>query len=274
MKIVNKEGCLTKKAAFIISYMIANNIAKHEVSLKNGRVVDVKAAVDLLNKYCYDDHLQCMDEGKDGYSIVGLESLYDKTQFSLVSDALFKDTHHENGQFTEEAAKIVFDMVLNGVAQGGLVMRSGCIIERDDCAAAAEARYSGYPYRVNGSAYSPALGFYLYGTNQSDIVGFEKKADRKEFKRRWLNYCIAEYEKASPRPEANKSDYPKPVKTILENGTKYDYIWWAARGFKVSASVWNDKPEHMKRLSSRRIFASKEEAAQAATHLNTIMENV
>ena len=30
----------------------------------------------------------------------------------------------------------------------------------------------------------------------------------------------------------------------------------------------------MKRLSSRRIFASKEEAVKAAEYLNTIMENV
>lgn len=123
MKIVNKDGYLTKKAAFIISYMLSNNIAKHEVSLKNGRVVDVKGAVDLLDKYWY-DHLQCMEEGKDGYSIVGLESLYDKTQFSLVSDALLRDTHQENGQYTEEAAKIVFDMVIGGAVAGGLRCRN------------------------------------------------------------------------------------------------------------------------------------------------------
>lgn len=273
MKILNKEGYLTKKAAFIISYMLGHDIAKHDVSLKNGRAVSVKDAVDLLNTYWYDDHLQCMDEGKDGYSIVGLESLYDKTQFSLISDALFKDTHQENGQFTEEAAKIVFDMLIDDAVEGGLLMRSGRIIERDDFAVS-EASYSDFPYRVNGSAYSLTLGFYANETAHSDIVGFVTKADRKEFKRRWLNYCIVEYEKAYPRPNAERSEYPQPVKTILENGTKYNYIWWAARGFKVSASVWNDKPEHMKRLSSKRIFGSKEEANQAATHLNTIMENV
>jgi hypothetical protein len=271
MKIINKDGYLTKKAAFIISYMLSNNIAKHEVSLKNGRAVDIKGAIDLLDKYWYDDHMQCMEEGKDGYSIVGLESLYDKTQFSLVSDALLKDTHQENGQFTEEAAKIVFGMIIGGTVTGGLRCRNNNEIH--DILGTKRVK-SKYPYRINGFAYSPTLGFYVNETAQSDIVGFVTKADRKEFKRRWLIYCIAEYEKEHPRPEVKKAEYPKPVKTILENGTKYDYIWWAARGFKVSASVWNDKPEHMKRLSSRRIFGSKEEATQAATHLNTIMENV
>ena len=269
MKIINKDGYLTKKAAFVLQYMFSNDIAKHEVSLKNGRVVSVKDAVDLLNKYSYDDHLQCMDE--DGYSIVGLESLYDKTQFSLVSDALLRETHQENGQFTEEAAKIVFGMIIGGTVTGGLRCRNNNEIH--DILGTKQVK-SKYPYRINGFAYSPTLGFYVNETAQSDIVGFVTKADRKEFKRRWLNYCIAEYEKAHQRQETNKSEYPKPVKTILENGTKYDYIWWAARGFKVSASVWNDKPEHMKRLSSKRIFGSKEEATQAATHLNTIMENV
>jgi len=269
MKIINKDGYLTKKAAFVLQYMLGHDIAKHEVSLKNGRVVSVKDAVDLLNKYSYDDHLQCMDE--DGYSIVGLESLYDKTQFSLVSDALLRDTHQENGQFTEEAAKIVFDMIVCGAVAGGL----RCINNNEiHDISGTERVKSKYPYRINGFAYSPTLGFYVNETAQSDIVGFVTKADRKEFKRRWLNYCIAEYEKAYPRPEVTRSNYPRPVKTILENGTRYDYIWWAAQGFKVSSSVWNDKPEHMKRLSSRRIFGSKEEATQAATHLNTIMENV
>ena len=271
MKIINKDGYLTKKAAFVLQYMLGHDIANHEVSLKNGRVVSVKDAVDLLNKYSYDDHLQCMEEGKDGYSIVGLESLYDKTQFSLVSDALFKETHQENGQFTEEAAKIVFDMIIGGTVTGGLRCRNNNEIHD---ILGTERVKSKYPYRINGFAYSPTLGFCVNETAQSDIVGFVTKADRKEFKRRWLIYCIAEYEKEHPRPEVKKAEYPKPVKTILENGTRYDYIWWAARGFKVSSSVWNDKPEHMKRLSSRRIFGSKEEATQAATHLNTIMENV
>lgn len=269
MKIIKKDGYLTKNAAFIINYMIKNDIAKHDVSLKNGQVVDVKGAVDLLDKYCYDDHLQCMDE--DGYSIVGLESLYDRTQFSLVSGALFKATHQENGQFTEEAAKIVFDMILNGDAQGGLRCRNNNEIHN---ILGTKQVKSKYPYRINGFAYSPTLGFYVNETAQSDIVGFVTKADRKEFKRRWLTHRIAEYEKEYQESEAKKSDYPKPVKTILENGTRYDYIWWSARGFKVSASVWNAKPEHMKRLSSRRIFSSKEEAVKAATYLNTIMENV
>lgn len=271
MKIVNKDGYLTKKAAFIINYMISRKIIKHDIKMKNGLGVSVEGVNDLLNKYWYDDHLQCMDEDKDGYSIVGLESLYDKTQFSLASDALFKATHQENGQFTEEAAKIVFDMIIGGAATGGLRCRNNNEIH--DIVGTKQVK-SKYPYRINGFAYSPTLGFYCNETAQSDIVGFVTKADRKEFKRRWLNYCIAEYEKAYPRTEVSRTDYPKPVKTILENGTKYDYIWWAARGFKVSSSVWNDKPEHMKRLSSRRIFSSKEEAVKAAKHLNTIMENV
>lgn len=194
MKIVNKEGYLTKKAAFIISYMIANNIAKHDVSLKNGRVVDVKGAVDLLDENWYNDHLQCMDN--DGLSIVGLESLYDKTQFSLVSDALFRDTHQENGQFTEEAAKIVFDMILEGVVKGGIRRRSDFVTAEFDTETLKQDNPE-YPYKVNGSSYSPTLGLYFNNTSQADIVDFASKADRKEFKRRWLNYCIAEYEKAS-----------------------------------------------------------------------------
>lgn len=271
MKIINKDGYLTKKAAFILQYMLNNDIVLDSVELKDGRSVSKQAAKELLDKYWYDDHLQCMD--KDSLSILGLGCINDIGAFNSLYRHFFRDTHKENRQFTEEAAKIVFDMILDGVAQGGLVMRSGRIIELDDCKPS-EQSYSDYPYRINGSAYSPCLGFYRYDTAQSDIVGFVNKADRKEFKRRWLNYCIAEYEKAYPRPKAWRSDYPRPVNTILENGTKYDYIWWAARGFKVSASVWNDKPEHMKRLSSRRIFSSKEEATQAAKQLNTIMENV
>nr|DAX36696.1 MAG TPA: hypothetical protein [Caudoviricetes sp.] len=175
MKIVNKDGYLTKKAAFIIQYMLSNNIAKHEVSLKNGRAVDIKGAVDLLGKYCYDDHLQCMDN--DGLSIVGLESLYDKTQFSLVSDVLFKDTHQENGQFTEEAAKIVFDMVIDGAVDGGLRCRNNNEIH--DMKGTKQVK-SKYPYRINGFAYSPTLGFYVNETAQSDIVGFVTKAGRQK----------------------------------------------------------------------------------------------
>lgn len=154
MKIINKDGYLTKKAAFIINYMIANNIAKHDVSLKNGQSVDVKGAVDLLDKYWYNDHLKCMDN--DGLSIVGLESLYDKTQFSLVSDALFKDTHQENGQFTEGAAKIVFDMIIGGTVTGGLRCRNNNEIHDMK---GTERVKSKYPYRINGFAYSPTLGF-------------------------------------------------------------------------------------------------------------------
>ena len=212
MKIINKDGYLTKKAAFIINYMLGHDIAKHDVSLKNGRVVDVKAAVDLLNKYCYNNHLHCMDKGKGGYSIVGLESLYDRTQFSLVSDALFKATHQENGQFTEEAAKIVFDMIIGGAVADGLRCRNNNEIHN---MIGTKQVKSKYPYRINGFAYSPTLGFYVNETAQSDIVGFVTKADRKEFKRRWLNYCIAEYEKAHQKPDANGSDYPKPVKLFL-----------------------------------------------------------
>lgn len=172
MKILNKKGYLTKKAAFIINYMLTNNIAKHEVSLKNGRAVDVKEAIDLLEKYWYDDHLQCMDECKDGYSIVGLDSDYDKTQFDIISDALLKETHQENGQFTEEAAKIVFDMIIGGAATGGLRCRNNNEIH--DIVGAKQDK-SKYPYRINGFAYSPNLGFYCNETAQSDIVGFEKK---------------------------------------------------------------------------------------------------
>lgn len=272
MKIINKDGYLTKKAAFVLQYMLNNDIVLGTVKLKDGRSVGRLTAYKMLDENWYDDHLKCIDYGEDGLSFIGLESMNDINAFNSLYRHFFKDTHKENGQFTEEAAKIVFDMIAEDANEGCLVMRSGRVIKRDDFAVS-EASYSDYPYRVNGSAYSPTLGFYRYDTAQSDIVGFEKKADRKEFKRRWLNHCIAEYEKARQIPEENRSEYPKPVKTILENGTKYDYIWWGARGFKVSASVWNDKPEHMKRLSSRRIFASKEEATQAATHLNTIMEN-
>ena len=136
--------------------MLGHDIAKHEVSLKNGRVVSVKDAVDLLNKYSYDDHLQCMEEGKDGYSIVCLESLYDKTQFSLVSDALLRDTHQENGQFNEEAAKIVFDMIIGGAVTGGLRCRNNNEIH--DILGTKQVK-SKYPYRINGFAYSPTLGF-------------------------------------------------------------------------------------------------------------------
>ena len=58
MKIINKDGYLTKKAAFVLQYMLSNNIAKHDISLKNGRAVNVKEAIDLLNKYWYNDHLK------------------------------------------------------------------------------------------------------------------------------------------------------------------------------------------------------------------------
>lgn len=271
MKIVNKEGYLTKKAAFVLQYMLSNDKILNKIELKDGRCISVGYAKELLDELLYDDHMKCMNEGKDCYSFVGLEDINDIGAFKSLYRHFFKDTHQENGQFTEEAAKIVFDMVIGGAVSGGLRCRNNNEIH--DILGTKQVK-SKYPYRINGFAYSPTLGFYVNETAQSDIVGFVTKADRKEFKRRWLNYCIAEYEKAHQRQEANKSEYPKPVNTILENGTKYDYIWWAARGFKVSSSVWNGKPEHMKRLSSRRIFGSKEEAVKAATYLNTIMENV
>lgn len=270
MKIVNKEGYLTKKAAFVIQYMLHNDKILNKNELKGDRCISASYAKELLDEYRYDNHLKCVDN--DSLSIIGLESMEDINTFNFIYCRFFKETHQENGQFTEEAAKIVFNMILEGAVKGGMRRRNDVVTSGFDTETLKQDNPE-YPYKVNGSSYSPTLGLYFNNTSQADIVDFASKADRKEFKRRWLAHCIAEYEKEYQESEAKKSDYPKPVKTILENGTRYDYIWWAARGFKVSASVWNDKPEHMKRLSSRRIFKSKEEAVKAATYLNTIMEN-
>lgn len=88
----------------------------------------------------------------------------------------------ENGRLTKEAAKIVIEMLQEGVVKG--LMRQACgygldpKFYRDD----SDARY---PYQIGGVWYTETLTYLRLDETPQDIIGFDNKADRKEFKRRW-----------------------------------------------------------------------------------------
>lgn len=102
----------------------------------------------------------------------------------------------ENGRLTREAAEIVVEMLLAGVVKGRLRQADGgCTtvptFSRD-------ISDDGYPYEIGGIWFARTLTYYPGSEDPRDIVGFDNKADRKEFKRRW------------------KERYPKEVKPEIK----------------------------------------------------------
>ena len=84
----------------------------------------------------------------------------------------------ETGRLTKEAAEIVVEMLREGVVQGDLKWLSGRLtpptFERDRSAA------TDMPYFIGGYWVHRDLSW-----SGDALVGFTRKADRKEFKRRW-----------------------------------------------------------------------------------------
>ena len=88
----------------------------------------------------------------------------------------------KNGRLTREVVEIIIEMLEGGVVQGKLRQADWCELGpefyRDDPGAVR-------PYRIGGLWYTEALTVYPYREDSRDIIGFTRKADRKEFKRRW-----------------------------------------------------------------------------------------
>lgn len=88
----------------------------------------------------------------------------------------------KNGRWTKEAAEIVIEMLEGGVVQGTLRQADWCELDpefyQDDPGALR-------PYYIGGFWYAETLTLYPTREDSRDIIGFTKKPDRKEFKRRW-----------------------------------------------------------------------------------------
>ena len=89
----------------------------------------------------------------------------------------------EGGRLTTEAAEIVAEMLKEGVVQGRLRQANdGCTIAPTFSQDILDDRY---PYKIGGIWFARTLTYYPGSEDPRDIVGFDNKADRKEFKRRW-----------------------------------------------------------------------------------------
>lgn len=112
----------------------------------------------------------------------------------------------ENGRLTREAVEIIIEMLEEGVVQGKLRQADWCELDpefyRDDLACRS-------PYQIGGVWYTETLTYYSSGADRRDIIGFTKKPDRKEFKRRWNERYPKEAE-----PET-KVEIPSESKTKL-----------------------------------------------------------
>ena len=89
----------------------------------------------------------------------------------------------ETGRLTKEAAEIVVEMLLAGVVKGRLRQADGgCTTVPTFSRDISDDRY---PYEIGGIWFARTLTYYPGSEDPRDIVGFDNKADRKEFKRRW-----------------------------------------------------------------------------------------
>ena len=89
----------------------------------------------------------------------------------------------ETGRLTKEAAEIVVEMLLAGVVKGRLRQADGgCTTVPTFSQDISDDRY---PYEIGGIWFARTLTYYPGLEDPRDIVGFDNKADRKEFKRRW-----------------------------------------------------------------------------------------
>ena len=88
----------------------------------------------------------------------------------------------ENGRLSKEAAKIVIEMLQEGVVKGPMRQARGCTLAPTFFQDISDDRY---PYGIDGIWFARTLTYYPDSEDPRDIVGFDNKADRKEFKRRW-----------------------------------------------------------------------------------------
>lgn len=88
----------------------------------------------------------------------------------------------ETGRLTKEAAEIVVEMLKEGVVQGLVRQARGCTLAPTFAQDISDDRY---PYEIDDLWFTRALTYYPSSEDPRDIVGFDNKADRKEFKRRW-----------------------------------------------------------------------------------------
>ena len=105
----------------------------------------------------------------------------------------------KNGRLSKKAAEIVIEMLEEGVVKGKLRQVEGCKLGPEFYWDYADEQY---PYRVGDLWYTETLTYYSSREDPRDIVGFDNKADRKEFKRRW------------------RERYPKEVKPETQVETK------------------------------------------------------
>lgn len=105
----------------------------------------------------------------------------------------------KTGRLTKEAAEIVVEMLKEGVVQGLVRQARGCTLAPTFAQDISDDRY---PYEIDDLWFTRALTYYPSSEDPRDIVGFDNKADRKEFKRRW------------------KERYPKEVKPETQVETK------------------------------------------------------
>ena len=88
----------------------------------------------------------------------------------------------ETGRLTKEAAEIVVEMLREGVVQGRLRQANGCTLAPTFARDTSDEKY---PYEIGNVWVTRTLAYYPGLEDPRDIVGFDSKADRKEFKRRW-----------------------------------------------------------------------------------------
>lgn len=88
----------------------------------------------------------------------------------------------ESGRLTKEAAEIVIEMLEEGVVKGPMRQAHEGTLAPTFSQDIWDDRY---PYEIGDIWFSRTLTYYPDSEDPRDIVGFDSKTDRKEFKRRW-----------------------------------------------------------------------------------------
>ena len=122
----------------------------------------------------------------------------------------------KNGRLTREAAEIVIEMLKEGAVQGKLLLENG---REYDLEFYQDDTDDQYPYRIGGVWYTGTLNYYRYRDDPRDIIGFTRKADREEFKRRWLerypNETKPETQVETPNESETELTYPLFAKSRI-----------------------------------------------------------
>lgn len=118
----------------------------------------------------------------------------------------------KTGRLTREAAEIVVEMLQEGVVKGRMRQAHECTLAPTFSQDISDDRY---PYEIDDIWFARTLTYYPDSEDPRDIVGFDNKADSKEFKRRWDE----RYPKET-KPETQ-------VETKSESETKLTYPLFA-----------------------------------------------